>query len=244
MTRNSKLIPYLMILTTSLIGGGSLILFLIFLYLGSLNWVNFGLNKPYVLTLDALLCFVFFAQHSIMIRKPFKIRSGKIIPDHYYGAFYSISSGMILFMTMILWQDSQLYIFNGQDHIRALLRIIFFGSIGLFAWSCLAIGSFDFFGVGSIIANVRGAKNPTIPFIARGPYRWVRHPLYLAMVLMFWSCPDISIDRLFFNIFWTAWIVAATMLEERDLVKRFGEDYLEYQRTIPMLFPRHLRPRI
>ena len=244
MTQSSRFIQYAWISTSGLIGAGSLVLFLIFLYRGSLGWINFGLKEPFVFAVDALLCFVFFVQHSTMIRKSFKNRIGKIIPAYCHGAFYSISSGAALLITIVLWQDSHLYIFNLQDSIRVFFRIIFFSGIGLFLWSCLALGSFDFFGVGPIIAHNKGTKSKTIPFIVRGPYRWVRHPLYLAMLLLIWSCPGVSVDRLLFNILWTVWIIAATLLEERDLVNRFGEDYLNYQQKIPMLIPRRLRPPV
>lgn len=219
-------------------------MFLIFLYVGSFNWVNFGLKEPVVLVFDALLCFVFFVQHSTMIRKSFKNRLRNSIPAHYHGAFYSISSGTILLILIILWQDSHLHIFNQQDGIRTLFRVIFFSSLGLLVWGCLALRSFDFFGVEPIVANIKGIKTIAIPFVVRGPYRWVRHPLYLAMLLLIWSCPGISIDRLLFNILWTVWIVVATLLEERDLVDGFGESYLDYQRKVPMLFPRRLRPPV
>lgn len=243
-TQHSRLIQYFVILASGLIGGGSFVLFWIFSYVGSFDWVNFGLKEPTLLAFDALLCAVFFVQHSTMIRKSFKSRLGKIIPAHYHGAFYSISSGVILLILIILWQDSHLYIFKQQEGIRALFRIIFFCSIGLFVGGCLALESFDFFGVEPIIANIKGIKTTGIPFIVRGPYRWVRHPLYFAMLLLIWSCPDVSVDRLLFNTLWTAWIVVATVLEERDLVDGFGEVYLDYQRKVPMLLPRHLKPAI
>ena len=244
MAQPSRFIQYLVILATGLFGGGSLVLFLMFLYLGSFGWVNFGLKEPVVLAFDALLCFVFFVQHSTMIRKSFKNRIRKIIPDHYHEGVFSISAGTILLILIILWQDSLLYVFNLPDGIRILFRIIFFSSISLFVWGGLALGSFDFFGIGPIIANIKGTETTSIPFMARGPYRWVRHPLYLAMLLMIWSCPSVSIDRLLFNILWTVWIVVATLLEERDLVDGFGEGYLDYQRKVPRLFPWRLRPPV
>ncbi|MCP4681295.1 MAG: hypothetical protein GY864_03070 [Desulfobacterales bacterium] len=243
-TKRSRFIQYFVISATGLIGGGSFVLFLIFLYVGSFDWMDFGLKEPIVLAFDALLCFAFFVQHSTMIRKSCKNRLFKIIPAHYYGAFYSISSGTILLILIIFWQDSHLYIFKQQDGIRILFRIIFFSSIGLSVWGCLALGSSDFLGVESIIANIKGTKITDMLFIVRGPYRWVRHPLYLSMLLLIWSCPDVSIDRLLFNILWTVWIVVATLLEEQDLVDEFDEGYLDYQRKVAMLFPRRLRPPV
>jgi protein-S-isoprenylcysteine O-methyltransferase Ste14 len=65
----------------------------------------------------------------------------------------------------------------------------------------------------------------------------VRHPLYFSILLMIWCRPDLSVDRLLFNALFTAWIVVGTLLEERDLVTEFGEDYLDYQRNVPMIIP-------
>lgn len=244
MTQDRRFIQYFVISATGLIGVGSLILFWIFLYVGSFNCVNFGLKEPIMIAFDALLCFAFFVQHSTMIRKSFKKRLRKIIPALYHKAFYSISSGMILLILILLWQDTHQYIFNQQDGIRILFRIIFVSSIGLFVWGCIALRSFDFFGIEPIIASIKGSETIAMPFIVRGPFRWVRHPLYLAMLLLVWSCPDVSIDRFLFNILWTVWIVVATLLEERDLVDEFGENYLNYQRKVPMLFPRRLKPSV
>ena len=73
--------------------------------------------------------------------------------------------------------------------------------------------------------------------VVRGPYRWVRHPLYSATLLMIWSYPVLTADRLLFNVLFTIWILVGTMLEERDLVADYGEDYQNYQRRVPMLIP-------
>jgi protein-S-isoprenylcysteine O-methyltransferase Ste14 len=40
-----------------------------------------------------------------------------------------------------------------------------------------------------------------------------------------------------FNLLFPGWIVAGTILEERDLVAAFGEPYRDYQRQVPMLLP-------
>jgi protein-S-isoprenylcysteine O-methyltransferase Ste14 len=73
--------------------------------------------------------------------------------------------------------------------------------------------------------------------VVQGAYRWVRHPLYLVVLLLIWSYPVLTIDRLLFNVLWTVWIVVGTVLEERDLTTNFGNDYRDYQRNVPMLLP-------
>ena len=54
---------------------------------------------------------------------------------------------------------------------------------------------------------------------------------------MFWTCPDMTYDRLLFNLAWTCWIVVGSILEERDLVAEFGDAYVRYQQKVPMLLP-------
>jgi protein-S-isoprenylcysteine O-methyltransferase Ste14 len=81
-----------------------------------------------------------------------------------------------------------------------------------------------------------------MPLTVRGPYRWVRHPLYLLVLIMIWSCPDLTLDRLLFNILWTVWIYIGALLEERDLVADFGDAYRHYQQKVPMLIPFRIYP--
>jgi len=81
-----------------------------------------------------------------------------------------------------------------------------------------------------------------MPFTVRGPYRWVRHPLYLFTLMMIWSYPGLTADRLLFNILWSGWVIIGSVLEERDLAAEFGQPYRDYQRTVPMLVPYRLRP--
>lgn len=46
-------------------------------------------------------------------------------------------------------------------------------------WGMWALRSIDRFGLDPIIGNLRGTPSPPMTFTIRGPYRWVRHPLYL-----------------------------------------------------------------
>jgi len=46
-----------------------------------------------------------------------------------------------------------------------------------------------------------------------------------------------SADRLLFNVLWSAWILAGTLLEERDLSREFGAEYGSYAKNVPMLIP-------
>ena len=91
--------------------------------------------------------------------------------------------------------------------------------------------------LGRLWALMYISGNKTRELITEGPYSMVRHPLYFFSLVMIWSCPDLSLDRLLFNVLWTGWTAFATALEERDLVTYLGDAYEEYQRKVPMLIP-------
>jgi protein-S-isoprenylcysteine O-methyltransferase Ste14 len=120
---------------------------------------------------------------------------------------------------------------------RVLLRVIFILPVVGFIWGVKALGFFDPFGISGILHYQHNKKPRPIAFTVKGPYNWVRHPLYLFMLIMIWSCPNLTMDRLLFNILWSAWIYIGTVLEERDLVEQFGDAYREYQKKVSMLFP-------
>jgi len=58
-----------------------------------------------------------------------------------------------------------------------------------------------------------------------------RRSWYFFSLLMTWSSPDISADRLLFNVLWSAWIVAGAMLEEKDM-NVYPQDLFYFQRLV------------
>ena len=100
-----------------------------------------------------------------------------------------------------------------------------------------SLGSFDALGVNPLMRYISNRPDKPQQIIAKGPYQWSRHPLYLFLIVLIWACPVLTLDRLIFNIMWTFWIVIGTYLEDRDLHREFGSQYLEYSSRVPMLIP-------
>jgi protein-S-isoprenylcysteine O-methyltransferase Ste14 len=233
-----KLTDYVMLLLSYLIGAVSMVGMMIFLFNGSLNLVPLGLSETAALWLNAFLCLAFFAQHSIMIRRSFRRMIAKSVGELYHGPVYTIASGVALLILVLFWQESAHILASPKGILRWLLRGVFFLSFGGFFWGLWALDWYDPFGNTPILRRLRGKAPPQpMPFHVRGPYRWIRHPLYLFVLLLIWSCPNLTVDRLLFNILFTAWMIVATLLEERDLIADFGETYRDYQRKVPMLVP-------
>ncbi len=237
--RNS--VKYLLIGLAALLGGGSLVAYTAFLYAGSFSLVSLGLGHSGALWLDAGLSLLFFIQHSGMVRRPFRLWLNQLVPEEYIGAVYAIASGVFLAALLIFWQEGT-PVFTASGIFRLLFRMLFWLSLLGFLWGGLSLKSFDPLGIRPVLDRLRGRIPGRMPFTARGAYLMVRHPLYLFSMLMIWSCPDLTTDRLLFNLLWTVWIVIGAFLEERDLINEFGDMYREYQRRVPMFIPRIIHP--
>src|SRR5262249_16670329 len=93
-------------------------------------------------------------------------------------------------------------------------------------------------GPGRVGSPPGGEPYRPLGFVTPGPYRHVRHPLYVGWLLAFWATPTMTVAHLLFAVTTTAYILIAIRLEERDLVEFHGERYAEYRRSVPMLVPR------
>ena len=63
-----------------------------------------------------------------------------------------------------------------------------------------------------------------------------RHPWYLAGLLVLWA-RDIDSVSLVVNIIFSLYLIIGAKIEEKKLVREFGEAYVEYQSRVSMLVP-------
>jgi protein-S-isoprenylcysteine O-methyltransferase Ste14 len=83
--------------------------------------------------------------------------------------------------------------------------------------------------------------NPPPEVVTTGPYRYVRNPMltgvftFLFGLGCFWN--SLSLVIFFTPIFILINVWELKEIEEPELVKRFGDEYVEYRRRTPMFFP-------
>jgi methanethiol S-methyltransferase len=240
MIKPSKPLSLTMFVSALGLGLGSVILFA-GVPLGALRILRPDWSLATILLWDTALSLLFFIQHSGMIRRPFRAWMGGLVDPQYHGAIYGIASGVALAFVVLLWQPSQASIFVLTGPARVLAGGLSLAAFCFFVWAARSLRPFDPLGLAPLLAHLRSRPCRAPIFVARGPYRLVRHPLYLAVLVLIWSNPTMTLDRLLFDVLWTAWIFLGARLEEADLLAEYGDAYRAFCREIPGIIPRPRR---
>ncbi len=238
----TRIADYAVMVLALVLGGGSLAFFA---WAGRPTLVQMHWSPSAALWWNAFLSSLFFAQHSVMVRRSVRARLAAVIPARYDGAFYAITSGLVLTLVVVLYQrvDAPLFVLHGLPRLIVTTTALI--AVASLAWAIYALRTFDPFGIRPIRHHLRdgaacssaGTPFRAKAFVVHGPFQWVRHPMYSAIIVLLWASPQMSPSRLELAALWTAYIYVGALLEERDLIAEFGEKYRQYCEKVPMLVP-------
>ncbi|HEX2121630.1 MAG TPA: isoprenylcysteine carboxylmethyltransferase family protein [Thermoanaerobaculia bacterium] len=190
------------------------------------------------IAVDAALLALFAVQHSVMARRWFKERWTRIVPPALERSTYVLLSSLALILVFWQWRPLGGTVWSVENAAgRAVLFALFAFGWGLVLVSTFLINHFDLFGLRQVWLYLRGEPYTKLHFGEPGPYRLVRHPLYVGWFFAFWMTPTMTYAHLLFAVATTAYILIAIQFEERDLIHEHGASYEEYRRRVPMLIP-------
>lgn len=119
---------------------------------------------------------------------------------------------------------------------RPLLELDFIGALVFLAGVALESSALRALGKEYSLRVRTTAKQK---LVRSGPYRFIRHPVYLGLILVFFSAP----------IAWTSYygalvalptiplLLRRIRLEERAMMQRFGDEYAAYVQKTKRLIP-------
>lgn len=84
--------------------------------------------------------------------------------------------------------------------------------------------------------------NPPQKLVVSGLYAYVRNPMVLGWVIILFAVGillnSISLIFIFTPLFTLLNVIYLKTIEEREMEKKFGKEYLKYKQSVPMFIPR------
>lgn len=164
--------------------------------------------------------------------------TGEKIPRKVDGSFFMT---IIRLGGLILWLSPLVYLINPAW--------MAWSKIGLpesVRWLGVGIGILCTFGIYWLFSSIGTGITPTSAtrqqhqLVTKGPYRWVRHPLYTVGSSMFIAFGMMA-DNWFIALLGVLaflGMAARTPKEEANLIEKFGDEYREYMKRTGRFFPK------
>jgi protein-S-isoprenylcysteine O-methyltransferase Ste14 len=168
---------------------------------------------------------LFALHHSIMARTGAKRWITRLVPANLERSLYVWIASILFLAVCLTWRPLPGVAWHVQGPGVMLYIVQVFGAV-------LTLAAARIVGVWELAGVKQPDLNQPIEFKAEGPFALVRHPIYLAWVLMVFAAPTMTMTRLLFAVVSTLYLVAAIPLEERLLVEHFGDRYRAYQQQM------------
>jgi protein-S-isoprenylcysteine O-methyltransferase Ste14 len=175
--------------------------------------------------------------HSIFASQQFKAFTRRLLGpgvERVYRLGYNLFAGLSLVAVLAL---AALTVDNNLYNVPLPWSALMIAGEFL-AGMALAVGflqshPFEFLGLSLLGSPIEETGRLT----TTGLYRYLRHPLYTAGLLLIWLVPRMTVNLLVMDLALTAYIFIGANLEERKLRREFGQEYDDYTAVTPMFVP-------
>ncbi|HXE79309.1 MAG TPA: isoprenylcysteine carboxylmethyltransferase family protein [Vicinamibacterales bacterium] len=179
------------------------------------------------LAVNAGLFAVFALHHSALARSGARRLVERLTgPELERAAYVWIASALFLFCCAA-WRDVPGVVYRLPSVLHPAGWLVQAAGLGMTVAASRRLDALELAGIRQAIGGRRD-----VPLQTEGLYGLVRHPVYLAWVLLVFGAPQMTATRFSFACLSTAYLVIAIPFEERSLRRLYGDAYREYQRHV------------
>ena len=213
------------------------------LYFAFCYFVAFGAPAPGVsagpaVAVNVLLFTAFAMHHSLLARTGLKSWLTRFVPASLERTTYVWVSSVLFALVCAAWQPVPGTFWRADGVLTwALLGVQAAAAV----MTLVAARHLDVLELSGVRQALSWPPRRPVTLDEHGPYSLVRHPIYLAWLLLVWATPFMNGTRFAFALTSSAYLIIAIPFEERDLRRAFGEAYGRYaarvrHRLIPGLY--------
>ncbi len=222
----------------SLAGGvlfASSIAYFIWFYLFGLDRRQVGGGFRAALTINVALFSIFALHHSVFARAAVRAWMARAVSPRLERSIYVWLASVSFGAVCLFWQPAGTPFWDADGAVRVALRALQLAGVLFTLWAAQALDGLALAGLRQLDAPLppSGVETSSASLQHTGPYGIVRHPIYLGWLLIVWPAPTMTPSHLVFAAVSTAYLVLATIYEERSLHQTFGPAYADYARKVP-----------
>ena len=223
-------------------GVASLIYFILFvndLWLpNTVNSIVPSVSMVTVIVINTVALLLFGLQHSVMARPYFKRWFTRFIDPSIERSTYVLATAVAIGGMCFLWIPFGTVIWQVESEmgVYVIRGIAAFGWGFLFLATCM-INHFELLGLRQTFDPMQGKTAPAATFKMSGFYKIVRHPIQTGVLIGVWAVPISTSSHLIFAAGISAYIFIGLYFEEKDLIKEFGDTYLNYMQRVKRVIP-------
>jgi hypothetical protein len=178
--------------------------------------------------IDIVLFSVFALHHSALARSGVKQALARVLPAGAERTVYVWIASLLWLAVCGFWRPLPGVMYDITGPLQWFLHGVQIVGLALTWRGAAVIDPLE-------LAGIRQASGQpgSDDFRVVGPFRFVRHPIYLGWLLMVFGTPLMTMSRLLFAVVSSLYLFIAIPWEERSLVETFGDRYHAYQRQVP-----------
>jgi protein-S-isoprenylcysteine O-methyltransferase Ste14 len=179
---------------------------------------------------DTALFSAFALHHSIFARTGLKAAVTRVLPATLERSAYVWIASLLFIGVCALWQPiaGVAWRLEGVWRVAGFAAQLAAGVVTLVA--ARQLGMLRLAGVDQVLTA--SASDAVATLDDSGLYGFVRHPIYLAWLVLVWVAPVMTGTRAAFAALSSIYLFVAVPFEERDLGRLFGAAYGDYSRRV------------